>query len=148
MSSYLEQYERLKRYWNKINDQNRSQVEYEDDLWAFFQHCWHLKDWIKNDPNLNIPINIETYINQHCPYLMICADLCNRSKHLKLTSSRRDANITNIGVTIHAPLIGSGEIGSVEYEYTVTLDDGTKYNTLIIAKEALDEWDNFIAHMI
>jgi hypothetical protein len=25
-------------------------VDYQDDVWAFFQNCWHLKDWVKHDP--------------------------------------------------------------------------------------------------
>ena len=50
MSQATRQFERLQRIFMRVlDDQNRKLAEYEDDAWNFFQNCWHLKDWIKND---------------------------------------------------------------------------------------------------
>jgi hypothetical protein len=37
MRSYLEQYGRVQRFWGRINDLHRPQLDYEDDLCAFFK---------------------------------------------------------------------------------------------------------------
>jgi hypothetical protein len=56
MSSYLEQYKRVKRWHARfaaINnglEHTKSSDYYADEVYAFFQNCYHLKDWIKNDP--------------------------------------------------------------------------------------------------
>ena len=52
MSKYHEQFERVGRFLHRIRRDDRESVEYLDDLWAFFQNAWHLKDWIMNDSSL------------------------------------------------------------------------------------------------
>ena len=66
IESHNQQYERMLRYLKRLKDQNRSQVEYVDDMWSFFQHCFHLKDWMKNDPSLpkSIKKSIEKELNK------------------------------------------------------------------------------------
>src|SRR5258708_1539825 len=53
MSDWREQLERVVRFLARLQNHDRPKHDYEDDLWAFFQNCWHLKDWIKNDPALD-----------------------------------------------------------------------------------------------
>lgn len=154
MQSYIEQYERVKRYLQKIQNQNRSQVEYKDDLNSFFQNCWHLKDWLKNDTrSKNIIGDIENEINDTCIFLMICADLANGTKHLKLRDQRIDGKFTKIDVTICPPPAmaytgskPSGFIeleGSVSYTYTVETNQG-ELNALDVANEAFKEWESYL----
>ncbi len=87
-NEYLDQFERVKRYFSRfkqINDgqeHSQSSQNYDDDIYAFFQNCYHLKDWIKNDPACSSWSDVEDFINQN-PDLSICADLCNALKHLK-----------------------------------------------------------------
>jgi hypothetical protein len=147
---YKEQYQRVLRYSEKIKNQDRSTLEYSDDIWAFFQSCWHLKDWIKND--LQIPSVIRNKIeeeSQQYDSLMICADLSNRSKHLELKWNRRDAKITGIGVTIHMPTIYLNrghddsdlqEKGYVEHPFYIETSDGKKLDGLSVANQAIDDW--------
>ncbi len=84
------QFERVTRIYQKVlNNQGRDPVEYEDDVWSFFQHCWHLKDWIKNDIEgvaKATRLKIDVEVNSH-PTLMMVGDLANKSSDLKLTSS-------------------------------------------------------------
>ena len=54
---YLEQYERMQRSYDRFREINsrladKVSSDYEDDVFAFFMHCYHLKDWIKNDPSV------------------------------------------------------------------------------------------------
>jgi len=40
--------------WDMIHDE-LSLFEYETAFWHFWMDCYHLKDWLKNDPDLTIP---------------------------------------------------------------------------------------------
>ena len=90
--TYAEQFARMKRYLARLTDLKngvahlRSTDYYTDDLYAFFQSCHHLKDWIKHDPVCAGWTDPEAHINGSAD-LQIAADLCNATKHLKLTSS-------------------------------------------------------------
>ena len=47
---YIAQLKRVRRYLEKIQNRVRkSWDDYDDDFWSFFQNCWHLKDWIRNE---------------------------------------------------------------------------------------------------
>jgi hypothetical protein len=60
--------------------------EAKDDVYSFFQNIHHLKDWLRHDPASHVTkADVETFI-KNSSELSICADLCNGSKHLKLTS--------------------------------------------------------------
>ena len=91
MTESLKQWERVKRALLRIeNNKKRQMDEYEDDVWNFFQNCWHLKDWIKNDVAIDSAHreSVECDVNK-VDELVICADLCNRSKHLTLDRKRK-----------------------------------------------------------
>lgn len=157
---YNEQFQRVKRYLEKVKNQDRGILEYSDDIWAFFQNCWHLKDWIKNDPML--PKKIRDSIEKETETfdsLMICADLTNRSKHSELKRKiRKDAKITGIGVSVHAPPITvtvylnqepdnsePQEKGYVEHPFYIETSDGKKMDGLSIAIQSVEDWKNIFA---
>ncbi len=155
MKEYMQQYNRVKRFYSKITTQNLNQIDFEDYLWAFFQNCWHLKDWIKNDPTIskNIKNKIEKEVKQY-DSLMIVADLANRSKHLDLNFKRKDADITKKDVSIHVPClhlnIKTGESFSTgdsfsEYHYTIATQTGLEYDALQIAKNSISDWNKIRA---
>lgn len=156
-SGYKEQFQRVLRYLEKVKNQDRGTLEYSDDIWAFFQNCWHLKDWIKNDPML--PNNIRDSIEKETEKfdsLMICADLTNRSKHSELKwNIRKDAKITGIDVTVHAaPFIiylnrepdnsKPQETGYVEHPFNIETSDGKKMDGLSVAIQAVDDWKKIL----
>src|SRR5262245_60194522 len=88
-TSYREQYDRMKRWYDRFValDQGRPHDvpsdNYLDEIYAFFMNCYHLKDWIIHDitalPDEKV---VETYINSSHP-LKLCADICNSLKHLR-----------------------------------------------------------------
>lgn len=73
-------------------------VEFE--AYVFFEVCFHLKDWIKSNPNYNIRRDdVDVYINQSRP-LRILHDLCNRLKHRTLSRPKTDIGPFNMTFTI------------------------------------------------
>jgi hypothetical protein len=113
-------------------------VEFVDDLHHFMQDCWHLKDWIKNDPSAGIGSAIEGYIDSYRA-LRIAADLANGSKHLLRQKHREGAYVTSVGVTVHL-----GQSKPIDVECTVTLADGTNIPVLDIAHEAFANWSDLL----
>jgi sugar-specific transcriptional regulator TrmB len=161
MRTFLEQLERVKRSLAKIENQDRGQTEYEDDLWHFFQDCYHLKDWIKNDKNISATIRncIEGFIKNN-KELRICADLANRSKHAELTRhNREDAEITRQNYTVYpasAVLRSTADRSDIcqvpsdvepiksTREYIITLRDGSECKALVVVREAVKAWESFL----
>jgi len=145
MGEFLKQFERVKRYLRRIENQDRDSTEYDDDLWSFFLHCYHLKDWIKNDTEVAVEIRqtVEDFVNKN-EALRICADLANRSKHLRLDRVRDDAKITSRSVTIYPPTAGSDSVGTSTCEHTITFRDGKKRIALDVAREAVEAWERFL----
>ena len=84
MTPTQEQLARVKRFLRRIEPRGATDDD-QDDLWSFFQHCWHLKDWLMNDLTVpeRIRNSVESEVEQY-ESLMICADLANRTKHLTL----------------------------------------------------------------
>jgi hypothetical protein len=161
MRDYLSQYRRVERALQRIENQNRNQTEYEDDLWSFFQNCHHLKDWVINDDSIEKSIRDQekvegfVYMDED---LRICADLANRSKHLELKNPKEEAKVTNTNVKIcPAPArllldpekgtltqTNLDETGFVELEYIITLKDSRKRIALDVAKKAVSKWTKFL----
>ena len=85
-------YEKIKQIHEKrpIEKQWETYREtYRDYAHNFFLFCYHIKDWIKNDPAVDKSVKdaVEDYINQNnC--LKICADIANGIKHLSLEKMR------------------------------------------------------------
>jgi hypothetical protein len=51
----MEQYERAWRWLIRLGDTDTGRLHgsvsdsYQDEVYAYFQNCYHLKDWLKND---------------------------------------------------------------------------------------------------
>ena len=91
-SKYLEQFDRVKRWYQRFVtiDEGRQHSlpsdNYQDEVYAFFLNCYHLKDWIKNDESIGVAeAEVEDFINNNND-LKLCGDICNNNKHLTLDS--------------------------------------------------------------
>ena len=142
MWSYRDQFRRVKRYLIRIENQNRDSTEYDDDLWSFFQNCWHLKDWIKSDserPSNLSSRKIEKIVHAH-PNIVICGDLATRTKHARCEKGAAEFTQRNVTVNLGNPTTSTSE-------HIVTLKDGTKVVALEVARKAVEEWhDIFTTH--
>lgn len=125
---YAEQFERMKRYFIKfkhINDGKAHDEEtqnYDDIVYAFFQQCYHLKDWVKNDPTCSGWSDVEKFITSNKD-LSLCADLCNALKHLTLTKRRSTENpsFASNHITIK---IGRKDGVEISINYNVSTSSG------------------------
>lgn len=123
----------------------------KDVVYAFFQNCWHLKDWMIHDDSVKVSKEtIEDFANDD-DYLVICADLCNGSKHSCLSRIKKrpergkdtDVKKTTIKLQIEQgehekKLVISGEF--------IVEREGTKYEVLELARLCVKSWDAFIAN--
>lgn len=142
MTSYIDQWNRTNRWFARLEGADQLTTPHCDDLaWAFFQNCWHLKDWIKNDEAIpsDDRVSIETIVEGH-PALMICADLANGSKHLELRKPR--AGAPNL---VRSLTVVGGDPSKTRLDYEVMLDDGTHVLALDIARKALAAWRDVFA---
>jgi hypothetical protein len=129
-----EQYPRVQRFYARIMDSSNHSVRYQDDLWSFFQQCWHLKDWIKNDKGIprlvREGIEKEVYRRR---YIKICGDLANRGK-AKMT---RHISV-HLYDTMGAP---DQSRSSVVYSYPILRVSGSKIDALDLAAKAMCQWE-------
>jgi len=81
----------IKRYYSafkKINEGSSAFPLSEFDIaQSFFIYCYHLKDWLNNDLDIEKEV-IDKLISEN-PELQYCADLCNGFKHLVRNGSPR-----------------------------------------------------------
>lgn len=144
MHSWTEQWARVLRWSDRIQNQDRHRQDYEDYLWAFFQNCWHMKDWLKNDPALGLDAqSVEDEVKRWTS-LQICADLANRTKHLALTSSRKNADTSgrSLHAHLHTHIKGQNQRTrqKVRWDYRVISDEPEEKKALSLASEAIADW--------
>jgi hypothetical protein len=149
---YQEQLSRVRRYLRRIETHDRPEHDYHDDLLSFFQNCWHLKDWIKNDDQ--VPPAIRTGVEGAAmghPELMICADLANGTKHLKLTQAPRagtGAKPTRriFDVMIYESLSQPEQPPPFKLRITYFVDrgDGTEVEALELARCCITQWETYL----
>jgi hypothetical protein len=125
----------MKRSYSRVVEPHQSSVAYEDDLQHFVQDCWHLKDWIRNDPATGIGSGIESRVKTSRA-LMVTADLANGAKHLARHTDRVGAYVTSTSVTVHL-----GQSRPADITYIITLADGSTLTAGQVAHEANRDWD-------
>jgi hypothetical protein len=141
LTSWCVQYQRLQRSFIKLSQPYASSVAYDDDLHHFFQDCFHLKDWIKNDLASGVAARIEQEVNAERP-LRIVADLANAAKHLVRHTSREGAYVTSSNVTVHL-----GQDKPIAIEYIVSLGDGSILFANQVAEDAMTSWAAIFARL-
>lgn len=155
-AKYIEQLERTKRYLKRFSDINtgiihtQASPNYDDDVYAFFQNCYHLKDWIKNDPYCSKWGKVEKFIDSNND-LRTCADLCNGLKHLKLTKQRRPTENPQfsgrqISLNIREGGSDSSEVG-IAISYMIETASGD-IDAFDLARKCVSAWENYIANNI
>lgn len=135
LTGWRAQYDRMLRSYARVTGPYASSVAYDDDLHHFMQDCWHLKDWIQNDPGGGVGKSIEALVDDY-PSLRIVADLANASKHLRRRADGARAFVTSTNVTVHL-----GQSRPIDVDYTVTLADGSSRSATSLVHEAVRDWD-------
>lgn len=99
----MEQFKRLGRWLERIEKQDVPQVTHIDYMWAFFQNCYAMREWVHKDYSL--PKEVRRYIHyrmKKSPNIMICHELGNKSKHLKPKGERECTKVDKVDVNIMA----------------------------------------------
>jgi hypothetical protein len=157
-SQYLEQLQRIKRWLRRLEDKHPvllthydEMVEYEDILWAFFQNCWHLKDWIRND--ISIPEAVRNSVEEEIKAfenIMICADIANATKHLTRDKKKYKPQAgADRSVEIDVSVAAYTVVDSV-YHYRINVQGGesvTKkatHEAINVARKSVGEWQSYL----
>ncbi len=147
-TTYVKQYERVKRWYDRFSALNNGRTHdsfsenYVDDIYAFFQNSYHLKDWIKNDSAVPVAIQnaVEPYITStRC--LRLCADICNSSKHLSLTNPRSN-EAPAFGAKHYGLNLGAGS-QKIQLKWEVDTSNGP-IDAFQLARECIDAWEVFL----
>jgi hypothetical protein len=137
--SFAQQLARTERWLARLSHvYPGTHQDYDDYVLAFFQNCWHIKDWIRNDPALPQALRdgIEKEVMNH-PSLMICADMANGSKHLSLTRPRVGAGAKHS----HRELkVVAGDPSQTTITYYIATDGNNKVRAMDVARDAIDAW--------
>lgn len=123
----------------------------EFELYYFFEICYHLKDWIKEDHSYSNLTCVESFINSS-PALRIAYDIGNRLKHKVLRKKRTGEMVENS--RSHAALgpfkiLNSISIGPEEgmamariLKANIQTERGEE-NCFSLAKECAQEWNRY-----
>ena len=148
---YIEQFERVKRWYGrmiKINQglqHNLPSDNYQDEVYAFFLNCYHLKDWIKNDKSSGtLAEKVEKFVETNNE-LCICADICNANKHLRIDHTKSDQNPRFGKRKFNIELGDSKPIISVKY--SIDTLSGT-IDAFELAGKCLKAWEKYISMYI
>ncbi len=149
MPSYREQYDRLKRWYDRFasldrgREHNISSDKYLDEIHAFFLICYHLKDWIKNDGAVPTAARqaVESYIRGDRS-LRLCADICNSLKHLRLDRPRSGESPA-FGNVHYGLGIGPGIPVTISLKCEVDTASGPE-DAFKLATGCVTAWDAFL----
>lgn len=111
-----------------------------DRVQSFFEAAYHLKDWIGNDPAVNVTKSQAEKLINRSSVLQICGDLANGSKHLKLTTTKTGDISTGIKRNDVMVFAGTGTSAHTFYVES----HGQEYDVLQLAEDAVGEWRGFL----
>jgi hypothetical protein len=154
-----EQYERMQRalreverYYEGLSGSRTYDVDdfqrFRDAVIHFFQDCFHLRDWLKNDPSVSIPDqDLFDLFNVRSPsrHLPVSRDVANGSKHLRIDrpSVSRDAKVAPSGRLDWTPGSTMPE-GVIRHSITVQIHATKVMDALELAKVCVKDWNAFL----
>ena len=131
------QWQRVRRWHSRLKACRAT--DREDFLYAFFQNCAFVRDWLKNDRPANVNQHeLESLVGNHVE-LRLCQDISNATKHLRLDDPKMPREFSAAREYVPAPLGGDEPSADV-----VVLADGVKYDALALADRCLDIWQSFL----
>lgn len=138
------QYERVKRWHSLVQkiggQQKKGDTEQEHDfVYAFFQNCYHLRDWLQNSRAV-AQSKLEDFFRQHEP-MRVCQDVCNGTKHWRLDRAKVDAHFS-IGRE-YVPANWPGNRPQLNASWFL-ICGSTKYDIFQLADTCMSLWDSFL----
>ncbi len=115
--------------------------ELEDFLWSFFQNCWHVSDWIRNDDTLSRQVRDAVWEDvKQSRRLLIAADLANGSKHFARNPGREW-----VGARDRQIQMSENTNGRWTFTHEVAFPDGSRLSALQVAEDAMESWKEILA---
>ncbi|EPU0491514.1 hypothetical protein ACVUA2_003495, partial [Vibrio cholerae] len=142
LARVIYQYRKLPVIREGVYPQFGGNLEFE--LYGFFEVCYHLKDWIKEDERYSTMDNVEKYIDS-TPSLRICADLCNRLKHRRKNNrirSQKAPGIFQISSTVSVGPKGFDSKTAIDSALVET-ERGNEC-CFALAKECVESWGKYL----
>ena len=134
-AGYRHQLDRARRSLDRLRGPCNTDIDFQDAAWSFFQHCWHLKDWLRHDPLVPEAAKVSVLKRvRDSTALQICRDLCNGSKHLVATPARH----------LHTITIVIADQNTVEHDCTIDNGHGAQIPSKTFASECLAEWETIL----
>jgi hypothetical protein len=133
---YRHQLDRARRFLDRMGAEYHSNVDFQDIAWSFFQHCWHIKDWLKNDPLVPEDTKAAVIQRAHSSHaLQACRELRNGTKHLVPVGARHLHTTTTVFVD------------RAEVDHDCVIDDGrgAQWTGRAFAKLCVAEWETILS---
>ena len=134
-------YKKLKEYQEKAKDIGLP-GEAEDCIYAFFQNCFHLKEWIEKSDAISKK-DLDSFVASHRE-LGICRDICNGTKHMIIDRHSIDPNFSTYREYdyLWGPIIAGQKSGTATFRI---LAAGTKYDMFDLADKCMGHWKQFLS---
>jgi len=143
--TWQQQHARMMRAYQRAASATAVTIQVEDDFYSFFVWCFHLKDWLKNDPP--IPAAIKTaagvLVNTN-ESLKLCADLANGIKHLRADRSARvdpDSKVSAVQSAFQATAFQKDAFQT--HERIVVVAAGSYFDAREVANACIAAWAAF-----
>ncbi len=130
---------KLDRDATKLTDEEVS----VDNFFNFVVTGYSMIDWIKNDPAVPLPAKQDVQSLYSDPWIRICGDLANASKHFVLTKRSPAVATTTVEQGFGVGRFGMGGWGVGEQAIQVTLSDGSSYDCLAVVNGVINSWRVF-----
>jgi hypothetical protein len=116
-----------------------------DYIYAFFQNCYHLRDWLKNSAAVSEEA-LRHFMSGNVE-MGICRDIANGTKHLRIHSPSIDAN-PSIGREYHPPGWPGKRPGTTESYFILIEQAGAgqevRYDLVDLADRCVTHWTAFL----
>lgn len=138
------QLERAKRWYKKLEKiyasqgENMRWEEAMDIVYAFFQNCYHLRDYILNSKAFSKTSVDRLFLEN--PEMQICQDICNGTKHYQLRRPRRKREFS---MALEYVPESWPDRRFQANEKLVILSEGKKYDLFEVANRCLALWEEF-----
>lgn len=150
-SGWKGQYARVLRWHQRItslgalDDATPAPFIAFDYLYAFFQNCFHLRDWLKNDGAVSEK-SLRSFMSGNIE-MAVCRDIANGTKHFRINRPSVDA-LPSIGREYHPPDSIGKRAGTTE-SYFVILEDRTshaevRFDLQDLADKCVNSWQTLL----
>lgn len=111
-----------------------------DYIYAFFQNCYHLRDWLRNSGAVKEDV-LQQFMTGNVE-MGVCRDIANGTKHLRITSPSVDA-APSIGREYH-PVGWPGKRPGTTESYFILLEHSDTRQ--VIRYDLIDLADRCVTH--